>query len=51
LLAAKPNVEARLLASITRLIESDYVLNRLRIAETPKEVIETIRTGEQVLPL
>jgi len=46
-----PNVEARLLASITRLIESDYVLNRLRTAETPEEVIETIRTGEQVLPL
>lgn len=43
--------ELRLVASIERLIESDYLRNRLRQADTPEEVIETIRTGEQVLPL
>ena len=47
----RPNLEAWLLASITTLIESDYVLNRLRKAESPEEVIETIRAGEQILPL
>jgi tellurite resistance protein TerC len=46
-----PNLEARLLASITRLIDSEYILHRLHQAQTPEEVIETIRTGEQVLPV
>jgi mannitol/fructose-specific phosphotransferase system IIA component (Ntr-type) len=46
-----PNLEARLLASITRLIDSEYILNRLHQAQTPEEVIETIRVGEQVLPI
>ena len=45
-----PKLEASLLASITTLIESDYLVNRLRKAESPEEVIETIRAGEQVLP-
>ncbi len=45
-----PNREAWLLASITTLIESDYVLSRLRNAESAEEVIETLRAGEQVLP-
>jgi mannitol/fructose-specific phosphotransferase system IIA component (Ntr-type) len=46
-----PNLEARLLASIKRLIDSEYILHRLHQAQTPQEVIETIRTGEQVLPV
>jgi nitrogen PTS system EIIA component len=45
-----PNLEARLLATITRLIDSEFVLHRLREAQTPEEVIETIRIGEQLLP-
>ena len=45
-----PNMQVQLLASIARLIESEYVLNRLRKAKTPEELIETIRAGEQVLP-
>jgi tellurite resistance protein TerC len=46
-----PNLEARLLASITRLTHSEFILHRLRQAQTPEEVIETIRVGEQVLPI
>jgi mannitol/fructose-specific phosphotransferase system IIA component (Ntr-type) len=46
-----PNLEVRLLASITRLIDSEFVLDRLRQAQTPEEVIETIRTGEQLRPV
>jgi mannitol/fructose-specific phosphotransferase system IIA component (Ntr-type) len=45
-----PNLEARLLATITRLIDSEFVLHRLREAQTPEAVIETIRIGEQLLP-
>ena len=45
-----PNMQVQLLASIARLIESEYVLNRLRKAKNPEELIETIRAGEQVLP-
>jgi len=37
-------------ASIARLIESEYVLNRLPKAKNPEDLIETIRAGEQVLP-
>jgi hypothetical protein len=33
------------------LLLSEYVLHRLRSAETPEEVIETIRAAEQVLPV
>ena len=44
------NGEAWLLASITTLIESDYVLSRLRKAQSAEEVIETLRAGEQILP-
>jgi len=46
-----PNLEVRLLASITRLINSEFVLHRLREAQTPEEVIETIRIGERLLPV
>ena len=46
-----PNLEVRLLASITRLIDSEFVLHRLREAQTPEEVIETIRIGERLLPV
>ena len=46
-----PNLEVRLLASITRLIDSEFVLHRLREAQTPEEVIETIRIGELILPV
>ena len=46
-----PNLEARLFASITRLIDSEFVLHRLREAQTPEEVIETIRVGEIILPV
>jgi tellurite resistance protein TerC len=46
-----PNLEARLFASITRLIDSEFVLHRLHEARTPDEVIETIRVGEQILPV
>ena len=49
--SSRPNLEAWLLASIATLIESEYVLNRLRVAESPAEIIETIRAGEQVLPV
>jgi tellurite resistance protein TerC len=45
-----PNLEARLFASITRLIDSEILLHRLRDVQTPEEVIETIRVGEQILP-
>ena len=45
-----PNLEARLFASISRLIDSEILLHRLREAQTPEEVIETIRVGEQILP-
>ena len=31
-----PNMQVQLLASIARLIESEYVLNRLRKAKTPR---------------
>ena len=46
-----PNLEVRLLASITRLIDSEFVLHRLREAQTAGEVIETIRIGERLLPV
>ncbi len=41
-------VQPRLLADIAGLIESDYVTERLRTAETAEEVIEVIRVGQEV---
>jgi tellurite resistance protein TerC len=40
--------QPRVLADLADLCESDYVTERLRSAETPEEVIETIRAGQQV---
>jgi tellurite resistance protein TerC len=37
-----------LLADIVGLFESEYVVERLHKAETPEEVIETIRAGQQI---
>ena len=41
-------VQPRLLAEIAGLFESDYVTERLRKADTPEDVIEAIRAGQQV---
>lgn len=41
-------IQPRLLADIAGLIESDYVVERLRTADTPEAVIEAIRAGQQV---
>jgi tellurite resistance protein TerC len=41
-------LQPRLLADIVGLIESDYVIARLRSATRPEEVIEAIRDGIQV---
>lgn len=41
-------VQPRLLAEIADLFESFYVTERLRKAQTPEEVIEAIRAGQQV---
>lgn len=46
-----PAMQTHLLSHISRLIGSDYVLEQLKTAVTVEEVIETIRTGEQVLPV
>jgi mannitol/fructose-specific phosphotransferase system IIA component (Ntr-type) len=45
-----PNAQPHLLADVSRLIGSDYVLDHLKTALTPEGVIETIRVGEQVVP-
>lgn len=45
----KPRIQARLLADIAGLMDSDYVTDRLRRAETPEDVIEAIRAGQQVV--
>ncbi len=42
-------VQPRLLADIVGLIDSEYVTARLRDAKTPKEIIEAIRAGQQVV--
>ena len=42
-------IQPRLLADITGLIESEYVTQRLKNAERPKEIIETIRDGQQIV--
>jgi tellurite resistance protein TerC len=41
-------MQPRLLADIGGLLESDYVTERLRKADTPEAVIEAIRAGQQV---
>lgn len=46
--AGQPRIHQRLQAVIATLLdESEYVQERLRTAETPAEVLEVIRTGEQ----
>ncbi len=46
--AGQPRIHQRLQSIITELVhESDYVKDRLLTAQTPAEVIEAIRTGEQ----
>ena len=42
-------VRSRLLAEIADLFESEYLIERLRHAKTPEEVIEAIRAGQQVV--
>ncbi|MCI0458243.1 MAG: TerC/Alx family metal homeostasis membrane protein [Gemmataceae bacterium] len=41
-------IQSRLLADIAGLFESEYVTERLRKAQTPEEVIEAIRAGQEV---
>jgi tellurite resistance protein TerC len=41
-------IQPRLLADIVGLFESEYVTERLRTAETPEEVIDAIRAGQEV---
>jgi mannitol/fructose-specific phosphotransferase system IIA component (Ntr-type) len=41
-----PHLQVRLLARIARIMESEYVHQRLLEATTPQEVIEIIRAGE-----
>lgn len=48
--AGQPRVHQRLLSIIATLLhESEYVKDRLMTAETPDEVLEVIRTGEQAV--
>lgn len=48
--AGQPRVHQRLLSIIATLLhESEYVKDRLMTAETPAEVLEVIRTGEQAV--
>jgi nitrogen PTS system EIIA component len=42
-------MQPRLLARIAGLLESEYVTERLRTAQTPDEVIEAIRSGQQAV--
>jgi mannitol/fructose-specific phosphotransferase system IIA component (Ntr-type) len=49
--SATPAMQTHLLSHVSRLIGSDYVLERLKTALTADEVSETIRSGEQVLPV
>lgn len=42
-------MQPRWLAQIAALFESEYVTQRLRRAQTPEEVIEAIRAGQQVV--
>ncbi len=46
--AGQPRVHQRMQARIAAILEnSEYVVERLRAAETPADILETIRTGEQ----
>lgn len=46
--AGQPRVHQRLQSTIATLLhESEYVNDRLRTAESPMEILEAIRTGEQ----
>jgi tellurite resistance protein TerC len=42
-------IQPRMLADIVGLMDSEYVTERLRNAETPEEVIEAVRAGQQVV--
>lgn len=42
-------IQPRLLADIVGLMDSDFVTQRLHKAKTPKEVIEAVRAGQQVV--
>lgn len=42
-------IQPRLLADIVGLIDSDYVTDRLRNAQTPEEIIEAVRAGQQIV--
>ncbi len=45
--AGQPRIHQRMQARIAAILEnSEYVVDRLREAETPAEILETIRTGE-----
>jgi mannitol/fructose-specific phosphotransferase system IIA component (Ntr-type) len=44
-----PRIQARLLARICSLIDSEYVAEQLRKAETPQIVVEAIRAAEPTL--
>jgi CBS domain containing-hemolysin-like protein len=44
--AHQPRVQARLLSRIGGLVESEYVEERLRHADSPQAVLEAIRAGE-----
>ncbi len=44
-----PRVHSRLLSRIAQLFDSEYVVERLRSAGKPEEILETIRAGEPVV--
>lgn len=44
--ADAPREQVRLVARIARLLESEYVAERLKGAETPQEILELIREGD-----
>jgi tellurite resistance protein TerC len=43
-----PRIQPRMLADIVGLLESEYVTERLQKAQTPAEVIEAVRAGQQI---
>jgi mannitol/fructose-specific phosphotransferase system IIA component (Ntr-type) len=42
-------IQPRLLADIVGLIDSDYVTDRLRNAQTPEQICEAVRAGQQIV--
>jgi len=44
----KTQIRMRMLADIADLFESEYVAERLRKATTPKDILETIRAGQEI---